>query len=173
MIMNIPRLVTAPISIVFDIADESLHEREYHSLSEADDDAIGQWLKLAKARGETSESDPITLKLLVELHRKVDSLERLIKNEKPSRVGLSYAEQIESIGFGFFKLEASVLETSQRYYGRITMPTYPQREIGIFFIAVDSALAKIERIHDRDEKEWSAYVTARERVMIRELKGSE
>jgi len=168
-----PRLVKAPISIVYDIADESLHEREYHSLSEADDDAIGQWLKLAKARGETSESDPITLKLLVELHRKVDNLERLIKDEKPSRIGLSSEGKIESIGFGYFKLEDEELEVSQHYYGRISMPTYPQREIGIFFIAENPSLGKIVRIHERDEKEWGAYVTARERIMIRELKGNE
>ncbi len=171
--MSSPRLVKAPISIVYDIADDEVHEREYHSLSEADDDAIGQWLKLAKARGETSESDPIALKLLVELHRKVDNLERLIKNEKPSRVGLSSAGEIESIGFGYFKLETEDLEPETRYYGRITMPTYPQREIGVFFTAVDSSLAKLDKIHDRDEREWGAYVTARERVMIRELKGNE
>lgn len=171
--MSEPRLVKAPISLVYDVANEESHEREYHSLSEADDDAIGQWLKLAKAKGETSESDPIALKLLVELHRKVDKLERLIKNEKPSRVGLSSSAQIESIGFGFFRLETQELEPSTRYYGRITMPTYPQREIGVFFTAVDRALAKIEKIHERDEKEWGAYVTARERVMIRELKGNE
>ena len=53
------------------------------------------------------------------------------------------------------------------------MPTYPQREIGVFFTAVDGRLAKIERIHDRDEKEWGSYVTARERILIRELKGNE
>jgi len=171
--MSTPRLVKAPISLVYDLANDDLHEREYHSLSEADDDAIGQWLKLAKARGETSESDPIALKLLVELHRKVDNLERLIKNETPSRIGLSIAGQIESIGFGYFKLEEGALEPTSRYYGRITMPTYPQREIGVFFIAEDSSLAKLVKIHDRDEKEWGAYVTARERVMIRELKGNE
>lgn len=171
--MNTPRLVKAPISLVYDVANNDLHEREYHTLSEADDDAIGQWLKLAKARGETSESDPIALKLLVELHRKIDNLERLIKNEKPSRVALSSCANIDSIGFGYFKLEDESLEQGTKYYGRITMPTYPQREIGVFFISIDSSLAKIEKIHDRDEKEWGAYVTARERVMIRELKGSE
>lgn len=171
--MSLPRLVQAPISIVYDIASDEMYEREYHTLSEADDDAIGQWLKLAKARGETSESDPISLKLLIELHRKIDNLERLIKNETPSRVSLSSQAEIESIGFGYFKLADDVLDASTRYYGRITMPTYPQREIGVFFVAVDSSLAKLEKIHDRDEKEWGAYVTARERVMIRELKGHE
>lgn len=169
--MSTVRLIKAPISLAFDMANAELHEREYHSLSEADDDAIGQWLKLAKARGETSESDPIALKLLVELHRKIDNLEQLIKNEKPKRIGLSHSAQIESIGFTHFKLEAPLLEAGQHYYGRITMPTYPQREVGVFFLAEDASLAKLERIHDRDEKEWSAYVTARERVMIREMKG--
>ena len=171
--MSTPRLVKAPISLVYDIANAELHEREYHSLSEADDDAIGQWLKLAKAKGETSESDPVALRLLVELHRKVDSLERLIKNEKSPRIGLSSSAQIESIGFGYFYLEEAALQEDESYYGRITMPTYPQREIGVFFKAVDNNLAKLEKIHDRDEKEWGAYVTARERVMIRELKGTE
>ena len=171
--MDTPRLVKAPISLLYDVENLELHEREYDRLSEADDDAIGQWLKLAKAKGDTSESDPIALKLLVDLHRKLDKIERLIKNEKPSRLGLNYSAQIDSIGFGFFQLEEEELEASVRYYGRITMPTYPQREIGVFFTAVDGRLAKIERIHDRDEKEWGSYVTARERILIRELKGNE
>ena len=168
--MQVPRLVKAPISIVYDVADNDLYEREYHTLSEADDDAIGQWLKLAKAKGETSDSDPIALTLLVVLIRKVHNFERLIKNATPSRIGLSSSGEIESIGFGYFKLENEDLEASKRYYGRITMPTYPQREIGVFFIAVDASLAKLEKIHDRDEKEWGAYLTARERVLIREAR---
>jgi len=171
--MSTPRLVKAPISIVYDLANTDLHEREYHTLSEADDDAIGQWLKLAKAKGETSESDPIALKLLIELHRKIDNLERLIKNEKSPRIPLSSKAEIAKIGFGFFELEEDQLDSESGYYGRITMPTYPQREIGVFFKAVNERLAKIEKIHDRDEKEWGAYVAARERVMIRELKGNE
>jgi len=171
--MNIPRLVTAPISIVYDISSSQLHEREYHKLSESDDDAIGQWLKLAKAKGDTSESDPVALKLLIELHRKIDKLEGLIKNEKPSRIGLSSSAQIQRIGFGYFELKEPELQKDEVYYGRITMPTYPQREIGVFFKAVDTQLAQLQKIHDRDEKEWGAYVTARERVMIRELKGNE
>jgi len=172
-VTDIPRLVKAPISIEYSIADEELHEREYHTLSEADDDAIGQWLKLAKAKGDTSESDPVALKLLVDLHRKVDALERLIKDEKPIRIGLNNSAKIESIGFGYFKLENEELEDGIKYYGRITMPTYPEREIGVFFVAQGSNVAKIVKIHDRDEKEWASYITARERVMIRELKGNE
>jgi len=168
------RLVAAPIEISFDIAQmkQEEFEREYHQLSESDDDPIGQWLKMAKARGETAESDPVLLKLMIELHRKIDNLEQLIKNEKPKRVTLVNHEMIESIGFENFKLKNSSLEPQQIYYGRIEMPVYPKRDIGIFFKAEDKSLAKIVKMHDRDIKEWGAYVTARERVMIREMRGN-
>jgi hypothetical protein len=44
--------------------------------------------------------------------------------------------------------------------------------LALFFTAVDKSLAKITRIHKRDENEWGAYLTARERVLIREAKES-
>ena len=167
------RLIQAPIAISFSAVDDEkmeAYEREYHKLSESDDDAIGQWLKLAKARGETAESDPVLLQLMIELHRKIDNLERLIKNEKPQRITLEEHEMIEQIGFGHFKLKHPQLQEGVQYYGRIDMPVHPRRDIGIFFTPIDSALAKITRMHERDEKEWNAYVTARERVMIREMR---
>ncbi|MEA1918211.1 MAG: hypothetical protein U9N52_00080 [Campylobacterota bacterium] len=167
------RLIAAPIAISFDLLghEKERYEREYHQLSEADDDPISQWLKMAKARGETAESDPVMLKLMVELHRKIDNLEQLIKNEKPKRLELSTHEMIESVGFENFKLKHPTFETGQTYYGRIEMPVHPKRDVGIFFKAEDQHLAKIIKMHDRDIKEWGAYVTARERVMIREMRG--
>jgi len=39
-----------------------------------------------------------------------------------------------------------------------------------FFKAVSPSLAQIVRMHERDEKEWAAYLTARERILIREAK---
>lgn len=169
--MNV-RLVPAPISIHFSKADvdpESF-DREYHQLSESDDDPINQWLKLAKARGETSESDPVVLQLLVELHRKVDALEMLIKNEKPKRISLQTEAEIEAIGFEYLKLKDPILQEGVEYYGRVEMPVHPKRDVAIYFKAVDNSLAEIVRIHERDEKEWGAYLTARERVLIREAK---
>ena len=166
------RLVPAPISLVFSKiqTDEEAYEREYQKLSDSDDDPISQWLKLARAKGDTSDSDPILLNLMVELHRKIDSLEMLIKNEKPERVSLSHEANIESIGFEHFKLKEKILEKGQVYYARIMMPVHPKRDVGVFFKALDSSLAEITRMHERDEKEWAAYMTARERVLIREAK---
>ena len=166
------RLVQAPISLVFSIAsnDEESYDREFQQLNESDDDAISQWLKTAKARGETSETDPVLLNLVVELHRKIDSLERLIKNEEPSRLSLTDEEDIESIGFEYFKLKNNALEVGQIYYGRVEMPVHPKRDIPVFFEAVESSLAKLVKIHDGDEKEWGSYLTARERVLIRQAR---
>ena len=170
--MSSPRLVPAPIDIVFSEVslNKKAYEREYQQLSESDDDPISQWLKLAKARGETAESDPILLNLMVELHRKVDALEMILKNETPKRVSLTHEAHIKSIGFEHFALEEQILQEGEEYYGRVAMPVYPKRDIGIFFQALSSDLAEIVRIHERDEKEWAAYLTARERVLIRELK---
>ena len=169
--MNI-RLVAAPISLVFSKIDthKEAYEREYQKLSDSDDDPISQWLKLAKARGDTSESDPVLLNLMVELHRKIDGLEMFIKNEKPSRISLTLEAHIESIGFEHFKLKEDLLEEGEVYYSRIMMPVHPKRDVGVFFKALDSSLAEIIKIHERDEKEWAGYLTARERVLIREAK---
>ena len=167
-----PRLVNAPISLVFSQSDvnSEMFEREYHQLSESEDNAINQWLKLAKARGETSDTDPVLLNLVVELHNKIDALEQFIRNEEPVRISLTAEAHIDSIGFEYFNLSEALLEVGLEYYGRVEMPVHPKRDVGIFFKAESETLAKIVRIHDRDEKEWGAYMTARERVLIREAR---
>lgn len=167
-----PRLVQAPISLYFSEAssDKESFEREYHQLSESDDNPINQWLKLAKARGETSDTDPVLLNLVVELHNKIDALEMFLKNEEPKRVSLTVEAHIESIGFEHFKLTEELFDAGVEYYGRIEMPVHPKRDVGVFFVAENKTVAKIVRIHDRDEKEWGAYMTARERVLIREAR---
>ena len=171
--MSETRLIPAPLSITFSSAtlDDTHFEREYQALSGVDDDPIGQWLKLAKAKGETQETDKVLLQLMIEMHRKIDHLESLIKDETPQRVSLTDETMVESIGFDTFKLEKDLFQAGDTYYGRLSLPVYPKRDVAIFFQALDSKQGKIQRIHERDQIEWNAYVTARERIMIREMKG--
>jgi len=166
------RLVKAPISLVFSEAslDKEEFEREYHKLSDSDDNPINQWLKMAKARGETADTDPVILNLVVELHNKIDALEMFLKNEVPKRISLTVEAQIDAIGFEHFNLDDELLEEGKEYYGRIDMPVHPKRDVGVFFVAESPTLAHIVKMHDRDEKEWGSYMTARERVLIREAK---
>ena len=152
--MSDPRLVPAPISLQFSeiSLDAESYEREYHQLSESDDNAINQWLKLAKARGDTSDTDPVLLQLVVELHNKIDSLEKFIKNETPVRVDLENEAQIDAIGFEHFNIKQELLLEGESYYGRIEMPIHPKRDVGVFFKAMSKTLAHILRMHERDEK---------------------
>ena len=167
-----PRLVPAPISLVFSEASSQrdLFDREFQQLSDSDENPINQWLKMAKARGDTSDTDPVLLNLIIELHNKIDSLEMFLKNEEPKRVSLTVEAHIDSIGFEHFNFKEDILEEGKGYYGRIEMPVHPKRDVAVFFIAENKTLAKIVKIHDRDEKEWSSYLTARERILIREAR---
>ncbi len=166
------RFVTAPLKIDFEkiSRDEFVYKKEYDKLANSEEDSVGQWLKLAKARGETNESDQVLLKLIVELHRKVDELGSIIKDEKPTYLDLKEEKNIQAVGFGHFLLEENCLAPETKYYGRILMPFFPKREVPIFFQTLKENIAKISLMHDQDEKDWSAYMSARERAMIREAK---
>lgn len=173
--MNNIRLVDASLEIAYDLieVDADAFEKEFNRISEHDDDAIGQWLKSAKGKGETSESDPAVLHLIVELYRKMDRLENLILGNAPKRIPLELKATIEKIGLEHFELSQPLLEIAKLYYGRVELPVLPRRETPIYFEALSPTLAKITRIHVKDSNEWAIYMTARERSMIRHLKGLE
>ncbi|NLC28152.1 MAG: hypothetical protein GX780_05205 [Campylobacteraceae bacterium] len=166
-----PRLIQAPLDIVFEaIEDEDLYLREFEKLSQIEEDPVGQWLKLAKARGETSDSDTVLLTLVAELHRKVDALSSYVRNETPERLDLAKKEMIDAIGFEYINLRKDVLSPGKRYYARILMPIFPKREIPLFLEAKNSTLAQIARMHESDRKDWDSYIMARERIIIRQQK---
>ncbi len=166
------RLVKAPLIIHFEKIDQNrdFFEKEFNSLSEFEEDAVGQWLKLAKAKGETENSDPVLLTLIVELHKKIDQLSALIKEEERTFISLSSKKSIDSIGFEHIKLEGGFFEEGEEYYCRIEMPVFPKREMPVFIRAISADIGKILFMHDKDLKDWNSYVTSRERIMIRELK---
>lgn len=169
--MNI-YLIDAPIAISYGLKDEceDKYMREYHQLGQADNGEISRWLQSVKAKGEANESDPVLLNLMIELHRKIDNLEKIIKQEDEVRLSLPLSSDISKVGFEHFEFLKPQLEPTKIYYGRVDMPIYPKRDIGIFFEAVTPSLAHITTIHDRDQKAWNLYVRSRERVLIRETK---
>ncbi|MDD5158883.1 MAG: hypothetical protein PHI47_02430 [Sulfuricurvum sp.] len=171
--MSDVRLVTATIDLVYDevSANADKFELEFNEISETDEDSIGQWIKHAKVRTETNDSDALMLNLLVELYRKIDKIELILTKGAPKRLPLAGAAVIESIGLEHFKLNLDSFEPGKHYYGRVEIATFPKREIAFFFEAVDASLAKIVKMHVRDEKEWGYYMTACERAMIRQMKG--
>jgi hypothetical protein len=169
------RLINAPIDVNYSLVNDEnydLFKREYDKLSESDDDPVGHWLKKAHATGDTNGVNEVVITLLAELHRKVDNLESIITEKPKQRVILDNKSDIDSIGFEHFLLKDEVLEEGSRYYVRINMPTFPQREIPMFVKAVDKKLLYIDMIHERDIKDWDSYVASRERAMIREIRSN-
>jgi hypothetical protein len=164
------RFIPAPLKIEFE-EDKREFKEEYDKLGAEIDDPVGQYIKMAKARGETKESDKVLLELLVALHRKIDDLTNIIKNEKKELINLKYLTKITEIGYEYFKLKEPLLNKNQKYYGRIDIPFFPKREVPIYFIAVDKQIGEILIMHDRDIKDYNAFVAARERAIIREKKG--
>jgi len=164
------RLIPAPLSIEFE-EDKEEFKSEYDKLGAEIDDPIGQYIKMAKARGETSDTDKVLLELVIALHRKVDELTKLIKQETKELISLKYNEKITDVGYEYFKFKNPVLTKNQKYYGRLNISFFPEREVPIYFIAVDERVAEIILMHDRDIKDYNAFVAARERAIIREKKG--
>jgi hypothetical protein len=173
--MSDVRLIEAPLEIVFEREElnPTEFEREYVVLSESENDAIGQWIRNAKAKGDMGDSDPMVLQLLVELYRKIDRLEQHLLHTAPKRLPLTSNGKIGRIGYEHFELEEPLLVSGVRYYGRIQMPVHPMREVSFYFEALSTTLAKITRMHQKDSDEWGIYMMARERAMIRHLKGYE
>ena len=168
------RLVPAPLNIDFELDElgDEKFMREYNSILPDDEDPLGAWLKRAKARGETKESDQVLLTLLVELHRKIDELSSVVTGDQKSYISLAQSAQIESIGFEHVRLSEPKFEVGRTYYARILMPIFPKRYVATYLTALDARTGKIKDMHEEDASDWAAYVTARERVMIRRMRSN-
>ena len=164
-----PRLIPAILKIEFSEYNKKLKE-EFDTLGSEMEDPIGQFIKLAKARGETRETDPVLLELLIALHRKVDELMAFVKNEKKELLPLDKKSEIIKIGFDYFEMRDPLLQKGKKYYGRIDLPVFPPREVGVIFKGESEKLANILLIHERDVKDYNAFLMARERAIIREIK---
>ncbi|GAB6074045.1 hypothetical protein [Nautilia lithotrophica] len=164
-----PRLIPAFIEFEFDEYDDKFKE-EFDKLGSESEDPIGQYIKLAKARGETKETDPVLLELLIALHRKIDELTAIVKNEKKELLKLNNKTEIEKIGFDYFEIKDPMFQKGKKYYGRMALPVFPPRVVPVIFEAENEKLAKILLMHERDIKDYNAFIMARERAIIREMK---
>lgn len=162
------KIAYAPSSL-----DETAFMQEYYALLQLNDDPLGAWLKSSKIRKESEQSDQVLLTLLVELHRKIDKLTHMATHAGPLYIPLASEGNIKAIGHGYIQCESNVLEPNERYYARIDMPTFPKRQIPLFFEALNESIGKIVLMHEDDEQDWSAYMVACERVMIRQMKGNQ
>jgi hypothetical protein len=169
---EINNLIYAPITLLFDFEDKDRESfrREYDLAEQSEDDPIGHWLKVAKAKGDARDTDKLLLQLIMELHRKVDQLSEELKGKAKQMLTLSFEEAVDSINYTHLRLKEQAVELDRIYYGRIIMPTFPRREIPIYAQGVDGMTVEIKLMHDRDRADWDAYVASRERSAIRQAR---
>lgn len=168
------RFVHASLKIVFEegTQEDAPFIKEYYSLLLINDDPLGVWLRSAKVRHESEKTDQVLLTLITDLHRKIDTLTHMIHSPKePLHLVLAYKGDIRAIGHGYIQMDEACFEEGKKYYGRIDMPTFPRRQVPLFFEAISPTVGKIVLMHEDDAKDWSTYMVACERVMIRMMKG--
>jgi len=163
------RFVPAYINLEFDEYNEKLKE-EFDKLGSESEDPIGQYIKLAKARGDTRDTDPVLLELLIALHKKVDELKAIITHKQKELIPLKYKTQTKGLGFEYFQIKEPLFKKGIKYYGRFDLPVFPERKVPVIFEGYEEDIGKILLMHEKDEKDYNAYITARERAIIREMK---
>lgn len=169
------RLVPAFLKIAYEPSalDNMTFMQEYYALLQMNDDPLALWLKSSKIRKEAESSDQVLLTLLIELHRKMDQLIHASTSDKPLHIPLATQANLKAIGHGAIAFQDAVLSPDENYYARIDMPTFPKRQIPIFFEAQSESLGKIVMMHEDDENDWNTYMMACERMMIRQMKGKQ
>lgn len=167
------RLVPASLHLCFEegTIENDVFMKEYYSLLTINDNPLSVWLKSAKIRKESEQTDQVLLTLLIDLHNKIDTLTHKLTSTAPLHVPLAFTGVIDAIGHEHIALDKECLEEGKRYYGRVDMPTFPRRHMALFFEALSPKIGKIILMHEDDENDWSAYIAACERVMIRQMKG--
>lgn len=169
---NKSRLIETVLKIEYDVVQNNaeLFAQEFNKLTQSDEDPIGEWLRLTRAKRGNLESDNVVvLELLVEVYRKIEMLEARMSGSVKSYVPLAKTATIGTIGHSCFALIDSELAENTMYYGRIELPTFPTRIVPVYFI-YNAKLAWIKKIHGRDEAEWDSYVASKERALIRSIR---
>lgn len=160
------KLIPYQIFVEFQIDNNGEFELEFNS-KRAD---IQEWLIHEKAHGEAENSDPLVLKLLVELHKKIDELSDIINSKNEPIVKLANNQVTSEISFDGFKFSHHCLNKNEIYFARLKVPDSFKKNILVYFKAIDEMTAKIERISLNDERQWSSFVAQSQMMQIRKQK---
>jgi len=168
------RFVPATLSFSFEEINNSnkaVFKEEYNLLSEYENDDINEWIKKLKSKGQLDDTDKVLLTLLVELHKKVDNIEALLRNNDDSGIKLQNTSNIIGINFDYIKTDSYDFLEDKLYYAKISLPVFPKREIPVYLYGITSEIARIHLISQKNLEDWNALVMAKEREYIREIKG--
>lgn len=155
------RVVNAELSVEFE-KNNGAFEAEFSSSHNGLDEFMS--LLLAKEKGDNT--DPLTIKILTEVLRKLDRIEGILSG-KDGHKTLECTQKANKIGYEGFVFENACLQSGQEYFARVNIVGFVHKDIKLFFSALDEKTAKITRISKIDEKEWASNVARYEIGAIR------
>lgn len=139
-------------------------EREFESFSATDSNPIDDFIQKLKAKDGKNAPDAITITLLAELHRKIDSLTKIVKNETKELLKLKNEQVLDFAWFDTIKLNG--LKSGSVYYARIYLPLFRSRPIPFFCEAIDEESVKITTIWPDDKADFDSYLASKDREEI-------
>lgn len=161
------RVIKAELSVEFEEArsDFELEFQNSHN-------GLDEWMSMLRAKEEGQNTDPLTLKILTEVLRKLDNIENKL-NGNEGLSALANHKIATKLGYEGFGFDEDCLEVGKNYFARVRIHGFVHKEIKLFFTAIDAQTAKITRISKFDEKEWASNVARYEMGAIRAMKKKE
>lgn len=158
------RFVTAELKVEFQAYDERF-EAEFSSSH----NGLDEWMSLLKAKEAGQNTDPLTLKLLTEVLRKLENIENILSGQSEQEALINY-KKASKISYEGFCFDEECLEVGKSYFARVSIKGFVRKSIKLFFKAIDEKTALIERISKSDENEWASNVARCELGAIRARK---
>ncbi len=165
------KFVRITANICFEEVDgrQEEFEREFESFSGTDSNPVDDFIQKLKAREGKNLPDAITLTLLVELHKKIDDLTKIVKNETKELARLANEQALDFAWFDTIKVTG--LKSGSIYYARVYLPLFRPRPVPFFCEAIDEDSAKIIKIWPDDKADFDGYLASKDREEIARERG--
>lgn len=167
------RLVDSRLHIEFEIIDEVLNSKaieEYNLITQLHNNSIDRWLHSLQVKSMNCKCGGSTLvlgEMLIHIYKKLEYIENLIVGSEMQYIPLKNIAHTQKLGHGIIVLDSTNLEIGQNYYVRFLLPAFPARCIPIFAIAKDINVLQINRIAERDLRDYDSYIVSVEREILR------
>lgn len=160
------RTIECSLEVEFSLCeDEEKFLEEFHTLY-LSYESSQKWFEMLhhKDKGENTA----ILEILIELYKKVSSLERkIMKEEEQKLIALDSKSIISALGHEVMWVESGVFQKDRDYYLRFILPTFSDRIIPIFAKSLSENALMVTKMHPRDIQEFDSYIVAREMEKIR------
>ncbi len=170
------RLVDAHLQIELQALDDSIEldaTQEYNAITQLHNNSIDKWLSSLKAKSSDCKcggSTAILGEMLVHIYKKLEHIENLIAGSAVQYIPLHHSTHTTQLGHGVILLDSLQLKLETQYYVRLFLPVFPVRCVPLFAVAKGEGILQIQKMAERDLKDYDSYIVSVEREMLKARK---